>query len=464
MYLAFLAATRHLTDGPNYIKMLPCIYMNIIIVLVILCVFIMLCCVCCVHKSEWFGVNAGYYLAGDGSWAGQMAPATIDKDGSTGLVPAPLLGQNDSYLRGDGKWIRANNAPTAAQYLHVIHTGGNSTLGKPLDFSRVLADTGGGAITLLTPFTDFVLAPNYTYKLTCHNNYMSSNDNGGPFQWQNSTSGALIGIAGNFKTLSGTYLAQGPAIAYISPTVTTTVRLYGISTTNGASATSLNGEFGSTYGTGTGDAAGYLAGLSAIVEVVSNNNTITAFSGATPSSNGFGGYIPQPLAGQQNYVLTGAGNWAPQITALTPVKLTGTAVLFSNIPGSARRVTVMLADVGISGPSQVRLRLGAGSIVATGYTANAMYTGAGTSNETRTDGFCSSANTSSLGDRRNGAYTLSHLGNNTWVCTAHFDTLPGYNTFCAGRVTLPGVLDRVNLSITDAADTFITGTANVMYE
>jgi hypothetical protein len=61
-----------------------------------------------------FGVNAGYYLSGDGGWAGQMQPAAASADGDTGLVPMPKAGQQNSYLRGDGKWIQANNAPTSA--------------------------------------------------------------------------------------------------------------------------------------------------------------------------------------------------------------------------------------------------------------------------------------------------------------------------------------------------------------
>ena len=55
----------------------------------------------------------------------------------------------------------------------------------------------------------------------------------------------------------------------------------------------------------------------ALIEVVSNNNTITAFGGATSSADGAIGYIPKPLTGQQNYVLTGSGGWSAPINKAT---------------------------------------------------------------------------------------------------------------------------------------------------
>ena len=48
----------------------------------------------------------------------------------------------------------------------------------------------------------------------------------------------------------------------------------------------------------------------ATIEVVSNNNTITAFTGATALAAGSIGYIPAPTAGKQNYYLKGSGDWA----------------------------------------------------------------------------------------------------------------------------------------------------------
>jgi microcystin-dependent protein len=192
-------------------------------------------------------------------------------------------------------------------------------------------------------------------------------------------------------------------------------------------------------------------------------DTNSVFIGASASATGGVGYVPAPMAGQQNHVLTGAGTWTPAITAMTPVTLSGNSIMFSNIPGSARRVTVMLANVGIGGNTYVRLRLGAGDIVASGYKSNVIFAGQSTNGEFVDDGFRTNY-ADGNGRRRNGAYTLSHLGNNTWVCTGHFSSWYTYIDFCAGSITLSGVLDRVQLSIGNANDTFVAGTVNVMYE
>ena len=255
----------------------------------------MLCCVCCVHKSEWFGVNAGYYLAGDGSWAGQMAPATIDKDGSTGLVPAPLLGQNDSYLRGDGKWIRANNAPTAAQYIFAKNnntveqkSNGSTTVPTYLTFPTADTLTVGSAASQ-TNTTTFTLQVGYTYKISSAIPYALA---GGPAgtSIQIYVGGVAQGVTGGMVPISNeaAYVGDLMAICYVAPTVISTVQI------------------GFFSGTVTTIYSSWMT-----IEVVSNNNTITAFSGATSTNDGIVGYIPKPLAGQQNHVLSGSGGWRP---------------------------------------------------------------------------------------------------------------------------------------------------------
>ena len=418
-----------------------------IAILIMVCTLMLITQVCRATRPELFGINTGYYLSGDGVWAGQMQPAAESADGSTGLVPAPLTGQQNSYLRGDGKWIQANNAPTAAEYIHVTSNNNISTTTNTIVPLPNLLAVAGSRILQPTP-TTFQLAANCSYKCTGVISVVAMRV---IYQWYNVTTSTLIGVAGcNSNTIQEN---AGPATAIISPTVQTTISLMVTYVSQG----------GTIYGQTQLDK--YQRGPWALIEVISNNNTITQFTGATSTTNGVAGYIPAPAVGQQNYVLTGTGTWSPMITAMTPVKLTGNSVMFSSIPASARRVTVMLADVGIGGTTQVRLRLGAGGIATTGYNSNAIFAETiATRGELRDDGFHTSANESAVGERRNGTYTLSHLGNNTWVCTGHFSSWPTYNTFCAGSITLSGVLDRVQLSVTNATDTFVAGAVNVMYE
>ena len=368
-----------------------------IAILLMVCTFMLIIQCCRVARPELFGINAGYYLSGDGGWAGQMQPAAASADGATGLVPAPLTGQQNSYLRGDGKWIQANNAPTAAQYIMVTNNANTPvpTVGQPFKFADTLI-LAGTAIRCDAPYTKFILQAGYTYKctavLTLGDNYGTNNIY---YVWNNDASNTAFGEGGSAQFMF-------PAIGYIATTATTAISLKIV---NG----SANNQLGMTQD------APYYRGSWAIIEAVNNNNTITQFTGASGTTNGFIGYVPAPQVGQQNHVLTGAGTWSPMITAMTPVKLTGNSVMFSNIPASARRVTVMLADVGIGGNTQVRLRLGAGGIAIAGYNSNAIFVGPGTAGELRDDGFHTSANVSSVGERRNGtyntvAYRQQHVG------------------------------------------------------
>ena len=281
-------------------------------------------------RHERFGVNAGYYLSGDGQWAGQMQPAAASADGATGLVPAPLTGQHTSYLRGDGKWIQAGNAPTAAQYLHVANTtGGPYEKNKPIAFPTQLAIAAGTtAIAYSSVTSAFTLLAGYSYKLSASVNYTTTP---GVYQWY-SISGntpGYIGTGGNTSALASNQIAASLAVAYITPTVTTTVALYSQQWTIVIPA---NGAALCTW---------------AAIEVVSNNNTILPFSGATSAADGFIGYIPTPKAGQQNYVLTGNGNWAMNNSITVQNDVTGSRVLgkvYQNTTGKTIFVSAM--DIG----------------------------------------------------------------------------------------------------------------------
>ena len=264
-------------------------------------VIILLLLMICVHahfirRIESFGVNAGYYLSGDGGWAGQMQPAALSADGDTGLVPAPKAGQQNSYLRGDGKWIQANNAPTAAVFLHMAYFAANdidipTTTYPAFPFNKVLENSGGGFITPTgTPTTKFILAAGCTYKCTASMGYAKTGTDFA-YQWLNNKTNTAFGVPGLLYTLAPRNML---AVGYI--TTTTPVPI------------SLNVNYNNGGGTII-NTAGYGQYPWCTIEVVSNNNTISPFTGSTASADGFVGYIPTPLAGQQNYILTGDGKW-----------------------------------------------------------------------------------------------------------------------------------------------------------
>ena len=273
-------------------------------------VIILLLLMICVHahfirRIDSFGVNAGYYLSGDGGWAGQMQPAAVSVNGDTGLVPAPKAGQQNSYLRGDGKWIQANNAPTAAVFLHMAYVAANdtdipTTTYPAFPFNKILENSGGGFITPTgTPTTTFILAEGCTYKCTASMGYAKTGTDFA-YQWLNNKTNTAFGVPGLLYTLAPRNML---AVGYITTTAPVPI--------------SLNVNYNNS-GKTIINTAGYGQYPWISIEVVSNNNTISAFTGSSSAGDGFAGYIPAPLAGQQNYVLNGSGKWdGPQYLMVT---------------------------------------------------------------------------------------------------------------------------------------------------
>ena len=282
-------------------------------------------------SADVFASNTGYYLAGDGSWAGQMAAASAAADGSTGLVPAPLTGQHDSYLRGDGKWIRANNAPTAAQYVFGRTTSTQSKSAGSMTYVNFqMANTiTVGSAAVQTADNSFTILPGYSYKITAGIPFgmLAENITGAGLSIY--VGGVAQGAEGPvipmYPPPSASYFYDAAALCYVTPTVSSVVQV------------------GFNY---TGASCSLYGGAFITIEVVSNANAISPFAGATVKVDGASGYTPKPLAGQQNYVLTGGGGWQPPAISVQN-NMTGSRTLgtiYQNTTGKSMFVSVM--DVG----------------------------------------------------------------------------------------------------------------------
>jgi hypothetical protein len=154
------------------------------------------------------------------------------------------------------------------------------------------------------------------------------------------------------------------------------------------------------------------------------------------------------------------------IVASTAVASTsGTSIDFTGIPSWVKRITVMFNNVSTNGSSYIQVRIGDGSIVATGYVGYYSYaTNAGAvSASSVTTGFqLQSANAA---NNIYGTVILNNVSGNTWVANvsggapAAFVTLQG-----GGGITLSGVLDRVRITTVNGTDTFDAGSINILYE
>ena len=307
--------------------------------LIICCVLSALLGLCILARrasADVFASNTGYYLAGDGSWAGQMAAASADKDGNTGLVPVPLVGQQNAYLRGDGKWIQANNGPTAAQYYMTTQPDNKGPYGANSVFpfsTTPMIDTGGGAITQISP-TQFRLAAGYAFKLSASLNYSTSTVET-IFQWYDVTTEIRpIGVSGDVSVASN---LNAVAFAYVVAEATPILVQLHINV--GAETKIAGGTYANNYGRAPW----------ALIEVVSNNNTITAFKGATSTKDGAMGFLPPPPAGTQNSFLRGDGNWVQptaaqylhRINTLASVVPINTSIPFDTLVSTAPGTTAI---------------------------------------------------------------------------------------------------------------------------
>ena len=373
--------------------------------------------------------------------------ATATTNGIVGYIPAPPAGTQNSYLRGDGTWQQANNAPTAAQYLQVTNTGNVivPAPGQPYPYANTVISTGS-YITQPVATTSFLLLAGATYKCTAT---MGAYSGGGVgFNWYNATTSTYFGSSGirNWGYANG----SGSAIGYITTVADTTIRLLITGNTNIGTIT--------IYGQNTN---GY--GSIATIEVVSNNNTITAFTGATSTANGAIGYIPAPQAGQQNHVLTGAGSWAPYRSTLGPFTVSGSSLLISGIPPS-KKITITYDLLGITNTNNVPIiQLGTSSgIIDSTYNSNQNYIGPTAGSSNQTNGFWIGP-ASAATEARTGQMILTNVNNTIWVSTGQCAGPNNYTHFNNGRVALSGVLDRIQ--ITSNGGTFnTTNSINVLCE
>jgi len=156
-------------------------------------------------------------------------------------------------------------------------------------------------------------------------------------------------------------------------------------------------------------------------------------------------------------------------TAQTPTS--GTAVDFTSIPSWAKRVTVMLNGVSLSGTSAFLFQVGSGSFATTGYNSGAASVSVNVINTTNgagantTNGISSGGYTGTAASTAYGHVIFTKITGNTWVASGvlYVNDALRVATF-GGGVNLSGVLDRVRITTVNGTDTFDDGTINIMYE
>ena len=156
--------------------------------------------------------------------------------------------------------------------------------------------------------------------------------------------------------------------------------------------------------------------------------------------------------------VTQGGVAMPRMVLATAQPTTsGTSVDFTGIPSWVKRITVMFNGVSTNGTSSLQIQLGSGSVTTTGYVSSA------NSTVTSTTGLLASSNMAAANTYQ-GGITIAYLGSyarSAFVVTSRNDAA---TFWCAGSVTLSGILDRVRITTVNGTDTFDAGSVNILYE
>ncbi|MCA3265468.1 MAG: hypothetical protein ING19_05300 [Azospirillum sp.] len=154
-------------------------------------------------------------------------------------------------------------------------------------------------------------------------------------------------------------------------------------------------------------------------------------------------------------------------TLATPVATTsGTAIDFTGIPASAKRITISFNQVSTNGTDPLQVQLGdSGGIETTGYVATgSRLSGGSLVVDSPTAGFrfydaASSSNYSGVV-----LLTLVDATNNIWSAFGWL-VVPGTQIHtCGGVKALSATLDRVRLTTSGGTNAFDNGSVNIVYD
>jgi hypothetical protein len=175
----------------------------------------------------------------------------------------------------------------------------------------------------------------------------------------------------------------------------------------------------------------------------------------------------QAVAGSTTLTLpTFNGTVGLLVSGTAVASTSGTSIDFTSIPAGVRRITVMFQGVSTNGSSDIVVRLGSGSVQATGYngsTMNLVNAGAvsGINYSTGFEGFSNAG----AADIFNGILTFANISSNTWTCSGTLGlSSSARGNFFGGFVSLSGVLDRLRITTVNGTDTFDAGSINILYE
>lgn len=193
--------------------------------------------------------------------------------------------------------------------------------------------------------------------------------------------------------------------------------------------------------------------------VINNGNLIISNSGFVLGTN-FG-------SSGQVIVSNGSSSapiWSSSLIRGTVATLSGTSASFTNIPSWVNQVTITINGMSTNGTVIPNILLGTSAgYVTSGYSGCIGSDSNANSNSFSTSILLSNDNWAAARIQYT-VVTLYHMGSNIWVFRVNigFSDIASASTG-NGTVTLPGTLDRVQLTI-NGTDTFDAGSMNIRYQ
>lgn len=284
--------------------------------------------------------------------------ATASTDGVAGLVPAPIAGDEDKVLKGDGTWATINTAANTIFYMNASESGGTRHIYKNPDMTGAAtsqevfdANDQGQVIlrisTSVTPdmYSDCYLQNAYRatgdYQLLfldekTYRSFDTTTLSADTFTYSarvlqdQLTAGTNIQINGN--TISATDTTYANFVGTDGQTAGTAGLVPAPATTDAGEFLKADGTWatppGTTYTAGTGIditgstiavdtttiqpklTAGSNISIDANNEISATDTTYSAFTGATSSVAGAAGLVPAPTTSDPDNYLKGDGTWA----------------------------------------------------------------------------------------------------------------------------------------------------------
>lgn len=141
----------------------------------------------------------------------------------------------------------------------------------------------------------------------------------------------------------------------------------------------------------------------------------------------------------------------------------GTFIDFTDVPAWAKKITVMFNGVSTNGAGNIDIRIGAGTVEATGYNSTSFYASStAVNNLSSTTGFMMSQIVA--GATISGAFDLSLFGNNIWIAKGQAKVSTTQTTTTIGDKALSGALSVIRIATANGTDLFDAGSINVLYE